>query len=134
MDDTQKKIVTRAPNTPVEATRPHVNERADIGELRARCPLPVLMKRMGLAKHAKKTCCSPFRRDKKPSWGIFKREDRYYWKDHGTGDSGDEINFIVQAKKYTGLSAFPKALEYWETLAAKGPTTAEEIASFTSEL
>ena len=133
MHEIQTKTVARAPKPSVEATRPHVNDRADIGDLRTRCPLPVLMKRMGLAKHAKKTCCSPFRADKKPSWGIFKRDDRYLWKDHGTGEAGDEINFIVQAKKYTGPSAFPKALEYWQTIADKGPVTPEETASFASE-
>ena len=85
--------------------------------LRARCPLPVLMRRMGLGKFAKPNCCSPFRRDEKPSWGIFQREERWFWKDHGTGESGDEINFIVRAKKLKPARAFRDALEYWEAKA-----------------
>lgn len=86
-------------------------------QLRARCPLPVLMQRMGLEKFAKPNCCSPFRRDEKPSWGIFQREERWFWKDHGTGESGDEINFIVRAKKLKPARAFREALEYWESKA-----------------
>ena len=86
-------------------------------QLRARCPLPVLMRRMGLGRFAKRNCPSPFRRDEKPSWGIFPREDRWFWKDHGTGESGDEINFIVRAKKLKPARAFREALEYWEAKA-----------------
>jgi putative DNA primase/helicase len=91
------------------------------------------MKRMGLGKHVQKTCRSPFRSDKKPSWGIFQREGRYFWKDHATGDSGDEITFIVRAKKHTGPGAFPKALEYWQEVADKGPATPVELGSMTPE-
>lgn len=89
----------------------------EIQNLRRRCPLPVLMIRMGYAKFAKHTCHSPFRTDKKPSWGIFRRNDRWFWKDHGTGESGDEIGFIVNAKNLPSANSFGKALEVWNRMA-----------------
>ena len=91
----------------------------DLGNLRTRCPLPVLMNRMGYAKFATRTCSSPFRADKKPSWGIFQRNDRWFWKDHGTGDSGDEIGFIVRAKELPSEHSFQKALDVWNRMADK---------------
>jgi hypothetical protein len=77
------------------------------------------MSRMGYAKFAKPTCPSPFRTDKKPSWGIFQRNDRWFWKDHGTGDSGDEIGFIVRAKKLPAAHSFQKAVDIWNRMADK---------------
>lgn len=91
----------------------------DLQNLRTRCPLPVLMSRMGYAKFAKRTCPSPFRTDKKPSWGIFNRNGRWFWKDHGTGDSGDEIGFIAKAKKLSSDHSFQIALDVWTRMADK---------------
>lgn len=91
-------------------------------ELRTRCPLPVLMHRMGLAKHAKASSCSPFRPDKNASWGIFQRDDRWFWKDHGTAESGDEIDFIIRARRSKPPHAFGDAIGYWEAQAEKKPT------------
>ena len=91
----------------------------EIKDLRMRCPLPVLMTRMGYVKFAKRTCSSPFRTDKRPSWGIFQRNDRWFWKDHGSGDSGDEIEFIVKAKKLSPNESFTKAIGIWHRMAEK---------------
>ena len=66
----------------------------DRDALKERCPLPVLMKRIGLSKYIKKSCRSPLRDDENASWGIFKIDDHWFWKDHGTGESGDEIDFL----------------------------------------
>ncbi len=84
-----------------------------------RCPLPALMSRMGYAKFAKRSCPSPFRTDKKPSWGVFQRNDRWFWKDHGTGDSGDEVDFIVKAKKIPAAHSFQRAVDIWNRMADK---------------
>lgn len=89
-----------------------------IQSLRVRCPLPVLMRRMGLAKHAKPLCRSPFREDAKPSWGIFQREGRWFWKDFGTDDSGDEIDFIVRERELQDTKhARTLAVAYWNRVA-----------------
>lgn len=92
-----------------------------IEELRACCPLPVLMHSMGLAKYAKASCPSPFRPDKKASWGIYQRDGRWFWKDHGTAESGDEIDFISRARKLKTAHAFGDAIDYWNGQADKKP-------------
>lgn len=98
-----------------------------IGDLRRRCPLPLLMKQMGYAKFTKRTCCSPLRPDKSPSWGIFQRDDRWFWKDHGNGESGDEIEFIIGALKLQPLNRFERAIDQWSRMAAK-VSAPEEVA------
>ena len=89
-----------------------------IRNLRARCPLPVLMRRMGFASHAKPNCRSPFREDAKPSWGIFQRDGRWFWKDFGTDEAGDEIDFIVRARELQHRKhARTLAVAYWNRVA-----------------
>lgn len=99
-----------------------------IAELRTRCPLPVLMQRMGHARSVKPSCCSPLRPDKTPSWGVYQSEGRWFWKDHGTGESGDEIGFILQAKKLSPKKSFLKALAFWKSIADGGTDTPDELA------
>lgn len=106
---------------------PSVSENS-IESLRARCPLPVLMRRMGLGQHVRKTCRSPLRPDKKSSWGVFQREGRWFWKDFGTGEAGDEISFLVHAKKLPTSGRFAKALKIWTKIANQAPLAAEQEA------
>ena len=54
---------------------------ATIDELKARLPLPDLLRAMGLGEYAKKLCCSPLRQDKNPSWGIYQDDKGWHWKD-----------------------------------------------------
>ena len=96
--------------------------------LRTRCPLPVLMKRMGYGKYTKKNCNSPFRTDKHPSFGVYERGGRWYWKDLGNGDHGDEVEFILHARKKDCSGSFIKALDYWTNVASKD-LTSEEVAA-----
>ena len=69
----------------------------EIDQLKQKLPLPDLMERMGYGEHAVAACCSPLRDDRNPSWGIFQRDGIWLWKDHGTGQAGDEITFIQEA-------------------------------------
>jgi hypothetical protein len=46
-----------------------------------------------------RTVCSPFRDDKDPSFSIFDNGRR--WKDHGTGEQGNAVDFLAKAR---GLS------------------------------
>lgn len=97
----------------------HPLPRMRVEELRALCPLPELMARMGYARFALPSCRSPFRPDTKPSWGIFNRNGRWGWKDHGSQQGGDEINFIIAAGEATGkpVTSFPGALDIWTQIA-----------------
>ena len=71
----------------------------EINEMKDRLPLPELMERLGYgSEFQKRSCRSPFREEKRPSFGIFPHQNRWFWKDHGVGESGDEINFIMKAK------------------------------------
>tara|TARA_R110002167_G_scaffold4692_1_gene22194 strand:- start:9335 stop:11731 length:2397 start_codon:yes stop_codon:yes gene_type:complete len=45
--------------------------------------------------------CSPFREDRSPSFSVFVKDGIGLWKDHGTGDTGDEVDLIERAR---GLS------------------------------
>jgi hypothetical protein len=105
-----------APNNP--SSPMPLDLQSIIRNLRVRCPLPVLLKRMDLAKHAKPLCRSPFREDTKPSWGIFQRDGRWFWKDFGTDESGDEIDFIVTARELQDKKhARTLAVAYWNRVA-----------------
>jgi hypothetical protein len=63
----------------------------DLNQLREKCPMPVLMQRLGLERFAKPSCPSPFRNDEHASWGIFEKEGRWFFKDFATEESGDEM-------------------------------------------
>ncbi len=42
--------------------------------------------------------CSPFREDHSPSFSVFVKDGVGFWKDHGTGESGDEVKLIEMAR------------------------------------
>ena len=69
--------------------------------LKGACPMPDLMERIGLGDYAKKSCKSPFREDRNPSFGVFQDGSNWYFKDHATGESGDEINLLALHHKWT---------------------------------
>jgi hypothetical protein len=71
---------------------------ADVDVLKRACPMPSLLHKIGLGEFARRSCRSPFREDKKPSWGIFQRDRKWFWKDHGNGDGGDEITLLARWK------------------------------------
>ena len=67
---------------------------ATIEELKSSLPMPDLLRSMGLGAYAKKLCCSPLRKDNNPSWGIYQDDKGWHWKDFGTGQGGDEVDFL----------------------------------------
>ena len=56
-----------------------------------------------------KSCCSPFREDRHPSFSVYDSGRR--WKDYGTGAGGDAINFIEHAEGITNSEACRKILQ-----------------------
>ena len=67
--------------------------------MKDRLPLPQLMERLGYGEEfQRRSCRSPFREEQRASFGIFPHENKWFWKDHGVGESGDEINFIMKAR------------------------------------
>lgn len=91
--------------------------RTDVDELKRVCPLPVLMHRIGLGKFAKKSCSSPFREDKNPSWGIFKHDGNWFFKDQATGETGHEITLLARWKGLDEKRDFQTILKIYAELA-----------------
>lgn len=57
--------------------------------------IPEIWERLGLPGYPAASCPSPFRPDRKASFSIHNEGRR--WKDHGTDESGDVIDFIAMA-------------------------------------
>lgn len=55
--------------------------------------------RLGLPGKPRKSCRSPFREDRSPSFSVYDNGQR--WKDHSTGTGGDVCDFIAAALNVT---------------------------------
>lgn len=67
-----------------------------LAEAKQRLRLPELWRLLNLRGEAAKSCRSPFREAGNPSFSVF--EDGLRWKDHGTGEHGDAIDFLARAR------------------------------------
>lgn len=91
--------------------------KGDLQELRVKCPLPVLMGKLGLGRFAKSSCPSPFRPDQNASWGIFQTDGRWMFKDFATGECGDEIALLANYYALDGKRYFLTLLDLYKELA-----------------
>ena len=89
----------------------------NINQLKQACPLPELMRRVGLGKYAKSSCCSPFRNDSKPSFGIFQRDNQYYFKDFASNEHGDEISLLALHMQVDPQKDFLTVLQRYHEIA-----------------
>jgi hypothetical protein len=97
-----------------------LNASICLGDLRTSTPLPILLQKLGLGTYAKPSCRSPLRNDSKPSWGIYSRSNGTWgWKDHGTGDGGDEITFLARLHNLDVRKDFRELLCIYEEVAKK---------------
>ncbi len=81
----------------------------DIPALKERLLIPEVWQRLRLEGQPGASCRSPFRPDKNPSFSISKDGKR--WKDYGTGQSGDVIDFIAVARQVSTREALKVFLE-----------------------
>ena len=102
---------------------------ADMDECRAKLPIWNLFGALGLQGADKvgawgggggeAKICSPFREDNSPSFSVFSRDGVGLWKDHGTGEGGDEIKLIEAARGIPTKEAMQLYCELagvpWET-------------------
>lgn len=95
-----------------------------LSDLRCFCPLPELMRRVGLGSFAKSSCRSPFRHDQTASWGIFCKRGRWKYKDFATGESGDEIGLLAHLHQLDPRKDFLRLLEIYSDIVKQAPTTA----------
>lgn len=70
-------------------------DEIDIEEIKARLSIPDAARLLGMNWQAGKSCVSPFRPDKHPSFSVF--QDGRRFRDHANGDSGTVIDFIQKA-------------------------------------
>ncbi len=93
--------------TTTAPTRPPYHH--DIPALKERLLIPEVWLKLNLEGEPAAACRSPFREDKNPSFSISK--DGRKWKDFGTGQGGDVIDFIAMARQISTAQALKVFLE-----------------------
>jgi DNA primase len=81
-----------------------------IAQCKSRLPMPKLFSVLGLPE-ARRSMRSPFREDGEPSFSVFQVGDLWFYKDHATGESGDEISLM---QRHTGCAKDDAIKSYHE--------------------
>jgi hypothetical protein len=84
------------------ASGPPVTEISD--EIKARIMIPVLGEKLFPGWTAGRSCLSPFRDERNPSFSVYADDSRFH--DYATGDDGDVFDFYRLAIGCTGKEAF----------------------------
>ncbi|HRE83866.1 MAG TPA: hypothetical protein PLN52_22675 [Opitutaceae bacterium] len=82
--------------------------RRQLDSAKERIGISDLWRHYGFPGEPRGLCASPFRPDRKPSFSII--NDRGY-RDHATGETGDQVTFIEQASGCTTAEAITKLIE-----------------------
>ena len=77
--------------------------REQLDAAKARVTIADAWHALGLPGEPRRTCCSPFREDRHPSFSIF--ADGRGWKDFATGEAGDVVSFVKCATAGTDSDA-----------------------------
>lgn len=80
-----------------------------IEEAKERVRIHDLWPELGYEGKPGKTCRSPFREDRHPSFSVY--DDGRKWKDHATDEGGDVIDFYAKAKGITNDEACREILK-----------------------
>ncbi len=104
--------------------------KIDVAVLKEKCPLPDLLRRIGLGKFAKSSCPSPFRSDSKPSWGIFQRDGHWYFKDFATDERGDEISVLARHLNLDERKDFKAIVEQYREIASQDSTLPAALPNY----
>jgi uncharacterized protein DUF3631/CHC2-type zinc finger protein len=103
---------------------------AHIQDAKRKLPLPGLLHRLGLGKHAKKSARCPFHEDKHNSFSVWKNgAGLWFWKCHAGCGEGDEITL---AEKYHGISNKQATKLFLEMAGINGATPPPLKAASTS--
>ena len=65
--------------------------------------IPALWQLLNLPGRPSKSCRSPFREDRNPSFSIY--DEGRKWKDHATGEGGDAVDFLAKAGNLSNQDA-----------------------------
>jgi hypothetical protein len=71
------------------------SDKLSLADIKARLFIPDVWRLLQLPGEPGKSCASPFRPDKRPSFSVFQNGERF--RDHANGDSGTVIDFIQLA-------------------------------------
>jgi hypothetical protein len=82
-----------------------------IQQAKRKLPLPLLMERLGLGDHAKKSARCPFHDDRNPSFSVSQIGGSWFFKCHAGCCEGDEINFLEKCKGVSRSEATKLYLE-----------------------
>jgi hypothetical protein len=97
----QKSIVKTWPSI--------ARSREQLDAAKSRVSIADAWRALGLPGEPRRTCCSPFREDRHPSFSIF--ADGRGWKDFATGEAGDVVSFVKCATAGTDAEAIRRVLE-----------------------
>jgi hypothetical protein len=71
--------------------------------------IPALWQLLNLPGKPARSCRSPFREDRNPSFSIY--DEGCKWKDHATGEGGDAVDFVAVAFGISNEEACRKLIE-----------------------
>jgi hypothetical protein len=74
-----------------------------------RLTIPDLWQLLDLPGKPGRSCRSPFREDRNPSFSVY--DDGRKWKDHATGEGGDAADFVARALNLSNEDACKKLIE-----------------------
>jgi hypothetical protein len=83
--------------------------REQLDAAKARLSIADAWRALGLPGEPRRSCRSPFREDRNPSFSIF--ADGRGWKDFATGEGGDVVSFVTCATACTDAEAIRRVIE-----------------------
>ena len=83
--------------------------REQLDAAKARVTIADAWHALGLPGEPRRTCCSPFREDRHPSFSI--SPCGRLWHDFSTGDGGDVVSFVKRATAGTDSDAIRRVLD-----------------------
>ncbi len=99
-----------------------MNLDSPLERAKARLLIPDIWERLGLPGAPATSCCSPFRQDQHASFSVFENGRR--WKDFGTGQGGDAVDFVATALHLDDAAAAHHLMEMaGTTRSVRLPTT-----------
>jgi len=82
-----------------------MNLHDSLRECKRRLPLPELWCLLALRGEPKRSCESPFREDRNPSFSVFEQDGLWFWRDHALGIGGDEVDFLMHGRGCESMPA-----------------------------
>lgn len=67
-----------------------------IADAKVRLPLPALLAKLDLSRHARTSARCPLHRDRSPSFSVYHGSRGWRWKCHAGCGEGDEIDFLAR--------------------------------------